>query len=109
MAFVVGGKFAPPGDAATGSGISIVGAHTDSPCLPLRPNSKMSSAGMLQVGIQTYGGGLWHTWFDRPLGFAGKVIVRDGPDAILRERLVRVADPVMMIPNLAIHLQTADE
>mmetsp|Transcript_76556 Transcript_76556/g.212641 ORF Transcript_76556/g.212641 Transcript_76556/m.212641 type:complete len:471 (+) Transcript_76556:113-1525(+) len=105
MAFVVGGKFSGNGD----SGLSMVGAHTDSPCLRLRPNSQMSSTGMLQVGIQTYGGGLWHTWFDRPLGLAGKVIVREPSSGHLAEKLVRIAQPVMIIPNLAIHLQSADE
>lgn len=104
MAFVVGGKFSPDGD----SGLSMVGAHTDSPCLRLRPNSKATSAGMLQVGVQTYGGGLWHTWFDRPLGFAGKVVVRDATGR-LSERLVRVPQPVMIIPNLAIHLSSAED
>lgn len=104
MAFVVGGKFS----VESGSGVSIVGAHTDSPCLRLRPNSKVASAGMLQVGIQTYGGGLWHTWFDRPLGLAGKVVVRQG-DAQLSEKLVRIPKPLMLIPNLAIHLCSADE
>jgi len=103
MAFIVGGKF-----SVEESGFSMIGAHTDSPCLRLRPNSKMSSGGMLQVGVQTYGGGLWHTWFDRPLGFAGKVVTRSGAGK-LTETLVRVTDPVMIIPNLAIHLQTADE
>jgi len=62
-----------------------------------------------QVGVQTYGGGLWHTWFDRPLGFAGKVVISDSASGKLSERLVRVPQPVMLIPNLAIHLQTADE
>mmetsp|Transcript_96837 Transcript_96837/g.215873 ORF Transcript_96837/g.215873 Transcript_96837/m.215873 type:complete len:476 (+) Transcript_96837:49-1476(+) len=105
MAFVVGGKFSVAGD----SGLSIVGAHTDSPCLRLRPNSQVSGAGMLQVGVQTYGGGLWHTWFDRPLGLAGKVVVRGSTSGNLAERLVRITKPVMLIPNLAIHLQSADE
>lgn len=109
MAFVIGGKFAQGGE----SGLSIVGAHTDSPCLRLRPNSKMSGAGMLQVGIQCYGGGLWHTWFDRPLGVAGRVIIRQansGPEGShLSERLVHIPEPLMIIPNLAIHLQSADE
>lgn len=107
MAFVVGGKF--KGDGGE-SGMSIVGAHTDSPCLRLRPNSKMSpSAGMMQVGVQTYGGGLWHTWFDRGLGLAGKVVVKDTASGNLSEHLVRIARPVLILPNLAIHLQTADE
>mmetsp|Transcript_78299 Transcript_78299/g.162655 ORF Transcript_78299/g.162655 Transcript_78299/m.162655 type:complete len:479 (+) Transcript_78299:87-1523(+) len=107
MAFVVGGKF----NQTPKSGLSIVGAHTDSPCLRLRPNSKVSGAGMLQVGIQTYGGGLWHTWFDRPLGVAGKVVVREGSgdSAHLVEKLVHIPEPLMIIPNLAIHLQSADE
>lgn len=103
-AFVVGSKFAAEGD----SGLSMIGAHTDSPCLRLRPNSKVSGAGMLQVGMQTYGGGLWHTWFDRPLGFAGKVVIRE-PSGNLAEKLIRVQRPVMIIPNLAIHLKDADE
>lgn len=107
MAFVVGGNF----NAAEQSGFSIVGAHTDSPCLRLRPNSRVSGSGMLQVGMQTYGGGLWHTWFDRPLGLAGKVVVREGGEESkkLVEKLVRINRPIMMIPNLAVHLQTADE
>mmetsp|Transcript_120087 Transcript_120087/g.346923 ORF Transcript_120087/g.346923 Transcript_120087/m.346923 type:complete len:474 (-) Transcript_120087:87-1508(-) len=110
MAFVVGGKFL---QAGAQSGFSIVGAHTDSPCLRLRPNSKMSSSGMLQVGIQTYGGGLWHTWFDRPLGVAGKVVVHETApgqaEPSLAEKLVRIPEPLMILPNLAIHLQSAEE
>lgn len=105
MGFVVGEKFNTEG--YTSGGFSMVGAHTDSPCLRIRPNSKTSSAGMLQVGVHTYGGGLWHTWFDRPLGFAGKVIVRDGDH--LKEKLIHVKKPVLLLPNLAIHLQTAEE
>lgn len=104
MAFAVGKKF-----SADKSGLSIIGAHTDSPCLRLRPVSKISSAGMMQVGVQTYGGGLWHTWFDRPLGCAGKVVVKDPETGYLTEKLVRIAKPIMIIPNLAIHLTNAEE
>eukprot|EP00746_Dinoflagellata_sp_MGD_P012605 gnl/MRDRNA2_/MRDRNA2_126951_c0_seq1.p1 gnl/MRDRNA2_/MRDRNA2_126951_c0~~gnl/MRDRNA2_/MRDRNA2_126951_c0_seq1.p1 ORF type:complete len:454 (-),score=65.96 gnl/MRDRNA2_/MRDRNA2_126951_c0_seq1:224-1441(-) len=105
MAFAVGSKF-----SSSSSGLSIIGAHTDSPCLRLRPVSKLTtSAGMLQVGIQTYGGGLWHTWFDRPLGLAGKVIVKDPESGHLTEKLVRISRPIMTIPNLAIHLTTPEE
>ena len=52
-----------------------------------------------------------HTWFDRPLGLAGKVVVREGGEESkkLVEKLVRINRPIMMIPNLAVHLQTADE
>jgi len=102
-AFGVGGAF----DASKG-GVVIAAAHTDSPCLKLRPCSKMpSSAGMLQIGVDTYGGGLWHTWFDRPLGMAGKVIcaTKEG----MEEVLVRVEEPICLIPNLAIHLKNEKE
>ncbi|CAD7929266.1 unnamed protein product [Amoebophrya sp. A120] len=114
-AFVVGGQFhtADPTTkpAAKGGGFVICGAHTDSPCLRLRPNTKVTGTKEhVQVGVQTYGGGLWHTWFDRPLGLAGKVVLsRNKTPAQLEEKLVRIDRPVLLVPNLAIHLQTADE
>lgn len=87
----------------------IAAAHTDSPCLKVRPCSKVpAKAGTVQLGVNTYGGGLWHTWFDRPLGLAGTVVVRAEPEG-MEERLVRMDAPVCFIPNLAIHLQTPEE
>lgn len=49
-----------------------------SPCPKLKPVSKASKAGFLQLSTQPYGGGLWHTWFDRDLGVAGRAIVKRG-------------------------------
>lgn len=66
----------------------------------------MSKGGYLQVGVQPYGGGLWHTWFDRDLTIAGRVMIREEKDASASysHRLVRLEEPIMRIPTLAIHL-----
>ena len=68
---------------------------------------QVSKAGFLEVGVQPYGGGLWHTWFDRDLTIAGRVIIREEKDgsASYLHRLVRIEEPIMRIPTLAIHLE----
>ena len=86
-----------------GSGFHVIAAHTDSPCLKLKPVSASSKPGHLMVNVQTYGGGLWHTWFDRDLTVAGRAIVRSD-DGSFAHRLVKVKRPLMRIPTLAIHL-----
>ncbi|CAO2833223.1 unnamed protein product [Amaranthus hypochondriacus] len=100
VAFAIGKKY------VAGNGFHIVGAHTDSPCLKLKPVSKVSKAGYLEVGVQTYGGGLWHTWFDRDLSVAGRVVIKQqiGGSTSYFHRLVRIQSPIMRIPTLAIHL-----
>ncbi|KAG2490499.1 hypothetical protein HYH03_011122 [Edaphochlamys debaryana] len=105
VAFAVGAKFQP------GNGFYMVGAHTDSPCLKLKPVSASSRAGYNMVNVETYGGGLWYTWYDRDLGLAGRVLLREGPSAAasgaagLKHRLVKIDRPLLRIPMLAIHLQ----
>ncbi|MGS2744087.1 M18 family aminopeptidase [Halomonas sp. LS-001] len=85
------------------SALRMVGAHTDSPGLRLKPNATQRSAGWLQMGIEVYGGALLAPWFDRDLGMAGRVHLRQS-DGHLKSILLNVAEPVAMVPSLAIHL-----
>ncbi|KAI0049635.1 peptidase M18, aminopeptidase I [Auriscalpium vulgare] len=98
LAFTLPQKWKP------GAGVSIVATHIDSPNLKIRPVSKRSASGYLQVGVETYGGGIWHSWFDRDLSIAGRVVVA-GPASGFTSKLVKIDRPLLRIPTLAIHLE----
>lgn len=83
-------------------GYTIVGAHTDSPHLRLKPNPVTTSAGVKRLGVEPYGGVLLNPWFDRDLGLAGRVVYLDG--GMRKEALINISRPIAIIPSLAIHL-----
>jgi aspartyl aminopeptidase len=96
IAFRVGQK------AAADAGFVIVGAHTDSPNLRLKPRLAKTKEGLLQFDVDVYGGVLLATWGDRDLGLAGRVVVREGQG--FRSELLRIDRPLCRVTNLAIHL-----
>ncbi|MFF8409709.1 M18 family aminopeptidase [Streptomyces omiyaensis] len=77
----------------------IVGAHTDSPNLRVKPHPDMGNQGWRQIAVEIYGGTLLNTWLDRDLGLAGRLTLRDGS-----HHLVNVDRPLLRVPQLAIHL-----
>ena len=83
--------------------LRIVGAHTDSPNLRLKPNPEYTAEGYAQLGIEVYGGVLLNSWLDRDLGIAGRVLVR-GDRGEIASHLVCIDRPLLRVPQLAIHL-----
>jgi aspartyl aminopeptidase len=88
----------PPAEA----GFRLVGAHTDSPNLRLKPKPGRESGGWLTLDVEVYGSPILATWVDRDLGLAGRVVVREKSGLVTR--LVRVDRPLCRISTLAIHL-----
>jgi aspartyl aminopeptidase len=91
------------GAAGPATPFRVVGAHTDSPNLRVKPQPDLSRAGWQLLGVEVYGGPLLNSWLDRDLGVSGRVAVRT-PDGGVDQRLVHVDDPVLRVPQLAIHL-----
>ncbi len=85
------------------TGLRMTGAHTDSPCPKVKPNPDMKVLGYQQLAVETYGGALLATWFDRDLSLAGRVTWQD-KDGNLHSNLVDFVRPIAVIPSLAIHL-----
>ena len=94
--------WALPPDGPAAPRLRLVGAHTDSPGLRLKPRPDTGRAGWRQLAVEVYGGALVNSWLDRDLGLAGRVAV-SGPGGV-EEHLLRVDEPVLRVPQLAIHL-----
>jgi aspartyl aminopeptidase len=84
------------------AGLRLVGAHTDSPCLRVKPNPELHKQGFWQLGVEVYGGALLAPWFDRDLSLAGRVTFRR--DGKVESQLIDFRKAIACIPNLAIHL-----
>jgi aspartyl aminopeptidase len=85
-----------------GHGFRIVGAHTDSPGLRLKPKAPHNADSMLRLGVEVYGGPILATFTDRDLSLAGRVCIR--AESGLDARLIRFEQPLLRLPNLAIHM-----
>jgi aspartyl aminopeptidase len=87
-----------PEDASEASSFRIVGSHTDSPALKVKPDPQLAAETIAQVGVEVYGGALLNSWLDRELRLAGRLVLRGG-----REVLVATG-PLLRVPQLAVHL-----
>ncbi len=96
IAFIVGEK--PIAD----TGFKIVGAHTDSPGLRLKPKAAVANQGIAQLGVEVYGGPILATFTDRDLSLAGRVMVKTSNG--VTSHFVWLTEPMVRLPNLAIHM-----
>ncbi len=105
--------FRPGLEPPAAAGFAVAGAHTDSPGLKARLGKSLSGKGLERVPVEVYGNPIISTWMDRPLSLAGRVVLRSpGSSAAsyagtvnrTETRLVKLARPIGVIPNLAIHL-----
>ncbi len=88
-----------PSDATAETPFRLAGAHTDSPCLRVKPRPDTGIAGWKQLNVEVYGGILNNSWLDRDLGVAGRLTLLDGTHV-----LVNVNQPIARVPQLAVHL-----
>ncbi len=95
IAFIVGSK-------SVVEGFNMVGAHTDSPGLRLKPHAAFSSDGLIRIGVEVYGGPILATFTDRDLSIAGRVNVR--AQSGFETRLIKFDQALIRLPNLAIHM-----
>ena len=86
-------------------GFKLIGAHTDSPTFRVKPNCEMTvENSYVRLNTEVYGGPILNTWFDRPLGIAGRVILKSDNILFPKTELVNINKPLLIIPNMAIHM-----
>ncbi|HSQ89990.1 MAG TPA: M18 family aminopeptidase, partial [Romboutsia sp.] len=86
-------------------GFRIIGSHSDSPTFRIKPKAEISVENTyLKLNTECYGGPILNTWLDRPLGIAGRVVLRSNNILKPIEKMVNINKPVCIIPNVAIHM-----
>ncbi len=88
------------------AGFKILGAHTDSPGLRIKPNPVLNNDKLVRLGVEVYGGPILATFTDRDLSLAGRIAYRSG-NGNITSRLLRFEQPLLRLPNLAIHMNRA--
>lgn len=93
------------GDLKAGETVLRIGmAHTDQPMMKIKPNAEMTQKKYMKLNAEKYGGLILNTWLDRPLGISGKVVLKSGQVFKPEVRFFDSKRPVLVIPNLAIHM-----
>lgn len=98
VAFTVGEAY------TSGKAIRMAAAHTDFPCLRIKPNPEVNANGYGELNIEVYGGAILNTWLDRPLSIAGRAALKSSDLLHPRIELVDFKRPLLTIPNLAVHM-----
>lgn len=97
--FIVGNK------PVSNAGFKIIGSHTDSPAIRIKPNPEMTvGETYLKLNTEVYGGPILYSWFDRPLGLAGRVAIQDEETGKIISKPVKVDKIKTIIPSIAIHM-----
>lgn len=87
-----------------GGNLRFAAAHSDFPCLKIKPNCQMKSDGYIKMNVEVYGGAILNTWLDRPLSAAGRVVVKTNNIMKPQIKFIDLIEPLFIIPNLAIHM-----
>lgn len=98
FAFAIGHKFTKT------TPLRMAAAHTDAPCLRVKPKAEATACGCKRLNVEVYGGAILNSWYDRPLSLAGKVVYRKGKTGRLATKLFDAKRPILQIPDLAIHM-----
>ncbi len=95
------------GDSLESPSFNIVASHSDCPSYKVKPNAVIKDKNYIKLNTEAYGGVIKHTWLDKPLSLAGRVILKEGDKVV--SRLLNIEENLMIIPNVAPHLTRGEE